>query len=315
MKKFFAVFMLIFLTLPGFCAEDWAILKNNISSNQILKTLIQPQGRVSYCIDGTQTQIIPDINKIFQMWFDNVLSYRNIYPDFDETFKEILPILERKNKMILQQCATPFDLQNNQGEVLQGFISQRPGYKFANQKPLLRISFCYKEECLAPNVGGFCEVENKPEKNIIAALDAKNIIVSLAHELGHTLSIGDVLYAKERNDYHYGYHNLNTIMYSHEGFTCDDADSIVALLYMAMEKPKTFYSFCGTRLFENGERKPLKFLKNSFSKDFKKYEKLENLNYIYDKPIKEMAAEFNIRMLKLKFQQDPNYIKKGKNLL
>ena len=137
----------------------------------------------------------------------------------------------------------------------------------------------------------------------------------MAHELGHTLSIGDVLYAKEKNDYRYGYHNLDTIMYTHEGFTCDDADSIVAILYMAMEKPKTFYSFCGDKIFENGERKPLKILKNSFGKDLKKYEKLENLNKIYDKPIKEMASDFNIRMLQLKLKQDPDYIKNMQNLL
>lgn len=315
MRKVLSLFVFIFLAWPLFAAEDWAVLKNNISSNKVLKALISPNGRVSYCIDGTQTQIIPDIEKIFQMWFDNVLSYRNIYPNFDETFKEILPILERKNKMALQQCATPFYLQNAKGEELKGFISQKIGYKFAQNKPLLRISFCYKSECLAPNVGGFCELENIPEKKVIAALDAKNIVVSLAHELGHTLSIGDVLYGKENNDYVFGYHNLSTIMYTHEGFTCDDADSVVALLYMAMEKPKTFYSFCGDRVFENGEKKTFKFLKNSFSKDSKKYEKLENLNRVYDKPIREMAADFNTRMLKFKLQQDPDYIKNMKNLL
>ena len=43
MKKFFAVFMLIFLTLPGFCAEQWQVLKDSVSTNKVLKALAKPK--------------------------------------------------------------------------------------------------------------------------------------------------------------------------------------------------------------------------------------------------------------------------------
>ncbi len=309
MKKVIILFILVFLTLSSFAAEDWAILKDDIPSNLILRELIKPQGRISYCIDGSQTQVLPDINKVFQMWFDNVLSYRNIYPDFDNTFKDIVPILERKNKMVVQQCATPFRERGLQNQKINNFVSQRPGYNFAQNKPLLRLTFCYKKECLEPTISGACKAVNNFERRIFVALDADNITATLAHELGHTLALGDVLYGLGREDRDLGHFTLDTMMYKNGPFTCDDADAIVAVLYMAMKKPKTFYSFCGDRLFENGHERDFFFLEKPFDKEYKKYKKLENLNRLYDKPIKEIQADFNMRMLQFKLQQNPDYIK------
>jgi len=315
MRRVLSLFIFIFLTFPLFAAEDWFVLKDNISSNQILKELLSPKGKISYCIDGSQTQIVPDIEKTFQLWFDNVLSYRNIYPDFDNTFKEILPILERKNKMSVQQCATPLKRTGLLGQKINNFDSQRIGYKLAAQKPLLRINFCYRQECLAENVGGACERENKPERNIFIAKDTDNLIVSLAHELGHTLGIADVLYAKDTQAENLGYFTTDTIMTNLPGFTCDDADGIVAILYMALKKPKTFYSFCGTRFFENGQAQSLNLLERTFDKDYKKYKKLENLNRLNDKGIKDLAFDYYTRNLEYKLKQNPDNIKNPKNLL
>ncbi|MBQ4493329.1 MAG: hypothetical protein II972_01835 [Elusimicrobiaceae bacterium] len=299
MRKFLVLSSLIFLTLPGFCAENWAILKGNISANLILKELIQPKGRISYCIDGTQTQVIPDIEKTFQMWFDNVLSYRNVYPNFDETFKEILPILERKNKMFLQNCGSPFDFKET-----KNFLTQKKGYNFSLKRPILRISFCSQKECFpASDTLGSCQKENVPEKNIVISADSPHIVATLLHEFGHALSLGDVLYNQDLNDSKLGFNTTETFLVNSKYLTCDDADGIVALLYMGMGKEKTFHSFCGYVVFKQGENSHWESIKSSFNGEGKKYKVLQNLNRHFDAPLKEQENAFNERKLTYSLQQ------------
>lgn len=308
MKKFFAVFMLIFLTLPGFCAEQWQVLKDSVSTNKVLKALAKPNGQVSYCIDGSQTQVLPDINKVFQIWFDNVLSYRKIYPDFDRTFKDILPILERKNKMFLQNCGSPFDFKET-----KNFLTQKKGYNFSLKRPILRISFCSQKECFpASDTLGSCQKENVPEKNIVISADSPDVVGTLLHEFGHALSLGDVLYNQDLNDSKLGYNTTKTFMVNKEYLTCDDADGVVALLYMSMGKEKTFHSFCGYVVFKQGENSHWESIKSAFNREGKKYKVLQDLNRHFDKSLKEQRKVFNEKKLSLALHENT---KDTKNLL
>lgn len=299
MRRFLILFILVFLTLPGFSAENWQVLKDSVATNKVLKALATPNGQVSYCIDGTQTQIVPDINKVFQIWFDNVLSYRDIYPDFNKTFKDILPILERKNKMLLQKCGSPFDFKET-----KNFLTQKKGYNFSLKRPILRISFCSQTECFpSSDTLGSCQKENIPEKNIVISSDSPHIVATLLHEFGHALSLGDVLYNQDLNDSKLGYNTTKTFLVNKKYLTCDDADGIVALLYMGMGKEKTFHSFCGYVVFKQGENSHWESIKSSFNGEGKKYKVLQNLNRHFDAPLKEQENAFNERKLTYSLQQ------------
>lgn len=310
MRKFliFLSIFFIFFNTPAFAAENWQVLKNGVADNKVLKALATPNGQVSYCIDGTQTQVLPDINKVFQIWFDNVLSYRNIYPDFDKTFKDILPILERKNKMVLQKCGTPFDYKET-----KNFLTQKNGYIFSLKRPILRISFCLKDECFpSSETLGSCQRDNVPEKNVIISYDSPHIVATLLHELGHTLSLGDVLYNQDLNDSKLGYNTTKTFLVNNKYLTCDDADGVVALLYMGMGKEKTFHSFCGYVVFKQGQNSHWESLKSDFTKEGKRYKVLQNLNKHFDKTIKEQENAFNEKKLAYTLKQKST---KVKNLL
>lgn len=306
MKK---LFLSIFLFLPTFVfANDWVPLKDNIETNKVLKKL--GSGQISYCIDGTQTKVIPNVNKVFQIWFDNVLSYRDIYPDFNKTFKDILPILERKDKMVLQQCATPF----NEGKI-KGFLSQRKNYKFASSKPLLRLAFCKNKECLGENVAGSCQRENVFEKRIFIATDGKDPVGTLLHEFGHVFSLGDIKYNQQENDKTYGYNTANTYLFNDKYLTCDDADGIVALIYMGLGKEKTFHSFCGYIVFKQGQNSHWEGIKSEFTKEGKRYKVLRDLNRHFNKPLLEERKAFNEKKLTLALQESVKDSKDLNNLL
>ena len=309
MKK---LFLSIFLLLPILSfGNDWVPLKDNIPTNKVLSALATTNGQISYCIDGTQTQVLPDINKVFQIWFDNVLSYRDVYPDFDKTFSDILPILKRQNKLLLQKCGTPFTYKK-----VNNFLTQKKGYPFSLKRPVLRISFCTKKECFgSQNIGGSCQIENVPEKNVLIAADGKDVVGTLLHELGHALSFGDIKYYQELNDKSYGYNTAGTYLVNDKYLTCDDADGVVALLYMGLGKEKTFYSFCGQRIFENGKVARWKSMINTFTEEGKKYKVLQDLNRHFDKPLKEQRQVFNEKKLSLTLQENIKDSKDLNNLL
>lgn len=303
-KLFLSIFLFLsFFPVLALAKEEWTPFKDHIGTNKVLKALVSSQGQASYCIDGTQIQVIPDVNKVFQIWFDNVLSYRDIYPDFDKTFKDILPILKRQNKLVLQQCATPFSSNGIKGSIymnkdIKGFLSQQKGYKFATTKPLLRIAFCKNKECFNyDRIGGSCQLKNVFEKRILISIDGTDPVESLLHELGHALSFGDVKYGQKGNDRDYGYYTTDTLMANAKYLTCDDADGIVSVLYMALNKEKTFYSFCGTRIFEQGKVARWKSIVNTFTSEGRKYRVLKDLNRHFDKPLIEQQKAFREKQL------------------
>ena len=323
MKK---IFFSLFIFLPVFVfGNEWVPLRDHIPNNKVLKALVSPKGQASYCIDGTQTQVIPDVNKVFQIWFDNVLSYRDIYPDFDKTFQDILPILKRQNKLVLQQCATPFGTKEplssfsashtNKIENVDSsnFLSKKKGYIYAPSKPLLRISFCKHQECFGSStVGGVCQTKNGYEKKVIVSINEEKDPVSiLLHELGHVLSLGDVKYGQDHTDKSYGYYTTDTFMANAKYLTCDDADAVVAILYMGLNKEKTFYSFCGTRVFEQGKVARWKSIVNTFTSEGRKYRVLKDLNRHFDRPLIEQRKAFREKQLLLSVEEG---IKSNKNL-
>lgn len=319
------IFLLLFIFLPVFAlGNDWVPLKNHIPNNKVLQGLTSQQGQVTYCIDGTQTKVLPNINKVFQIWFDNVLSYKDVYYDFDNTFQDILPILKRKNKLVVQQCATPFEFSSSNSffEIIfknssdkldsSNFLSHMGHYSFSTTKPILRIAFCKHDECFTePRTGAACQTANIPEKRILVSTDwKKNPATLLLHEFGHALSLGDVRYGQEHNDRTYGYYTTDTFMANGKYLTCDDADAVVALLYLSLGKEKTFHSFCGYRIFDSGSIAYWKSIIDPITQEGQKYKNLRDLNRRFYAPIKEQEKAYNEKKLAHTLQESTKNYKK-----
>ena len=206
--------------------------------------------------------------------------------------------------MFLQKCGSPFDFKET-----KNFLTQKKGYNFSLKRPILRISFCSQKECFpSSDTLGSCQKENVPEKNIIISYDSPSVVDTLLHEFGHALSLGDVLYNQDLNDSKLGYNTTKTFLVNKKYLTCDDADGVVALLYMSMGKEKTFHSFCGYVVFKQGQNSHWESIKSVFNGENKKYKFLQDLNRYFDKPLKEERKNFNERQLSLALQENTKNI-------
>ena len=144
------------------------------------------------------------------------------------------------------------------------FVSESKQNKFiVREKEDLRIVFSSweilndfaKQLDLKENVDGL--YLSLPDRKIIwiAKKDPLSEASSLMHEFGHLLGFADISYNKESQAKGYGSTSDKTIMRANFGhLTCDDADGLVAMIYLALGKNKIFNSFCDANiLYHNGQ--------------------------------------------------------------
>ncbi len=294
MKNFFQFFLLLFffsLTV-SLNAFNWMPLKTFISDNEQQKQLINKiinQEIITYCVDEDDyvfkgfsfspyrmSGSVIDENKVydtdeagrmFQDWFSNVLKRRKKYPNFDKEFEDIIPILQAPKKMKKVLCGPASDKYS-----FDNLKTAQKGYKTSSEIEDLRIVFSSGEMLkeaakifsAREDSSGFYTVLS--DRKLIWAVKSDSFIEKhiLLHEFGHLLGFADVDYAEETQAKDYGSQTRNTIMsLAKSSLTCDDADGLVALLYLSLGKDKMFRSFCEENVYyDNGIKITLPDFKN-----------------------------------------------------
>lgn len=220
-----------------------------------------------------------EIEYSFQMWFDNVLKRGKKYPDFANTFSDILPILKQPVKMKRVSCSSRL---KDYG--VGKFTTQKEDYKFNSEQEDLRFIFTSLETL--NKVAAKLQVKDKVSGMFVSSPERTEIWIAkrgmfderttLLHELGHMLGFADVSYNEESKAKDYGSKSVKTIMAKDFSYlTCDDADGLVAMIYLALDEEKLFKSFCPDNIFyHNG--KPLTM------PDFTNVKELENRDLFSD---------------------------------
>ena len=282
MKNFFKGLIFFFsLTIP-LNAFNWIPLKtftaNNGQQKQLINKIIN-QETITYCVDEDDyvfkgvsfsayrtSGSVMDENKvydtseaevIFQDWFNNVLKRRKKYPNFDKEFADIIPILKAPKKMKKVLCGPASDKYS-----FDNLKTAQKGYNPSSEIEDLRIVFS-SEEMLKEAAKIFSAREDSSgfysvlsDRKLIWAVKSDSFVEKhiLLHEFGHLLGFADVDYAEETQAKDYGSQTRNTIMsMAKSSLTCDDADGLVALLYLSLGKDKMFSSFCEENVYyDNG---------------------------------------------------------------
>ena len=225
-----------------------------------------------------------EIEYSFQMWFDNVLKRGKKYPDFAKIFSDILPILKQPVKMKRVSCSSRLK-DYGVGE----FTTQKEDYKFNSRQEDLRFIFTSLETL--NKVAAKLQVKDKvsgmfvssPERTEIwiAKREMSDERTTLLHELGHMLGFADVSYNEENKAKDYGSKSVKTIMAENFSYlSCDDADGLVAMIYLALDEDKLFKSFCPDNIFyHNG--KPLSMPDFTNVKELENRELFSEMNKIF----------------------------------
>jgi len=283
--KILFVFIFIAISAKGFC-EDWYPRREFIDGNSEKKLLLKIINKepITYCIDEelsySPTETSPtsvavlsgagmtikdiyntpvDIEFAMERWFKNVLKRAKKYPNFEGTFAEIIDILKNPVKMKEIKCGPP-----PQEYTFPNFKTQDKNFVPGEEIEDVRIVFSSREtlhllsqeEELDPGTAGFYKALSDRKIIWVSKKDALFERYVLSHEFGHLLGFADVSYDKERQAKEYGSENEKTIMaLGYSSLTCDDADGLVALLYIGMDQSKTFNSFCDSRIiYSDGHR-------------------------------------------------------------
>ncbi len=311
-KILFAL-LFVFLARETF-SNDWipkVEFINQQSERALLLKIINKQ-TITYCVDeeyantpagidtpsstvivsngGIKMPYIDSSNYRFEIeyslkrWFKNVLRRSKQYPNFNQEFKDILDILK-----------TPVDIK----EIKCGPHPKEysfPNFKTQDKKFVpgeeiedLRVVFSSKETMLRfpqekefdPNTAGFYYPLSDRKLIWVSKQDALTKRYILIHEFGHLLGLADVSYDEEHQAKEYGNDSQKTIMAKgYTSLSCDDADGLIALIYLALERDKTFRSFCNSNVFyENGKKSTKEeiALKGIKKKDIEYLFKLYNL--------------------------------------
>lgn len=288
MKNFFKKIIISFLLLFSYTvflnAFAWVPLKTFVSNNErqteLIKKIISKE-TITYCIDEDDYAFkgvsftpyrmngsVMDEGKaydtteaeiFFQHWFKNVLKRRKKYPNFDMEFASIIPILEYPEKMKKVFCG-PAPTEYS----FESLMTAQEGYPTSSEIEDVRIVYS-SQKMLSDAAKIFSAKEEStgfytvlPDRKLIWVPKTGSFVEQhiLLHEFGHLLGFADVSYDEEKQAKEYGSQTQNTIMsITKSSLTCDDADGIVALLYLALEEDKTFRSFCDKNTFYSNGKK------------------------------------------------------------
>lgn len=284
--KVLFILLFIFIASVSFC-NDWIPKKDFFSKKSerdLLLKIINKQ-TITYCIDeeysnipdksqspsgsvvvssgGVQIPYIDNNNYSFeikyslQKWFKNVLRRAKQYPNFIQEFADIIDILETPIDMKEIKCG-PHPKEYS----FSNFKTKNKNFIPGKEIEDLRVVFSSKETLLKfpqekefdPNTAGFYYPLSDRKLIWVSKQDAFIKRHILIHEFGHLLGLADVSYDEEHQAKDYGTDSQKTIMaLGYKSLSCDDADGLVALIYMAMGKDKNFYSFCDKNiLYSNG---------------------------------------------------------------
>lgn len=254
-------------------------IDKNSSQLKIIKKIIN-QEPITYCIDEDDTSfegssiifskvkygvveqdksyntIEPEL--FFQNWFKNVLKRGNRYPKFEEVFADIIPILKNNKKMKKISCGP-----NPKEYSFEKLKTSNKNFQPGSETEDLRIVFSSKD-LLVEALQKLTEFEDgsgfyvtlSDRKLIWAPKVGSNIEkFVLIHEFGHMLGLADISHDTDKQAKEYGSSSEKSIMADgYLSLSCDDADALVSMLYLAMEKDKIFRSFCNPNVFyDNGK--------------------------------------------------------------
>jgi hypothetical protein len=229
----------------GFCSSE--------SSEKSLDRLTNDKSTtIKYVVFyyGTARHIsLPDPEQTLNLWFKNVLKYRQTYPGFDDKFKDIIPLLERGLKMeeidIYRYGLSKEQIEEKlkEADMFLYFTTYKTDPSiFLCPKPK-RVSGCYFFDKESEREFIFVYV---PPTKILRSL--VNPLITLTHEFGHSLGFGDLYKGKKNADFSEGSGNKNgrkgSIMNRAKELTCDDADGTIAMIDKKLGLKRTFDSLC-----------------------------------------------------------------------
>ncbi|MDR0645581.1 MAG: hypothetical protein LBG46_00905 [Elusimicrobiota bacterium] len=205
----------------------------------------------------------PDPEKTLNLWFQNVLKYRQTYPGFDDKFKDIIPLLERGLKMVNIEIY----LQKFYDELSKSGFSEEQIEEQIKEKVKEADMFLYfttyrkdpsKFPCSKSRRSLGCYFLDKPtgrELIFVYVPTGSKILTSLinpkrtlTHEFGHSLGFGDLYRGKKNANFSEGSGKKNgkkgSIMNKAKELTCDDADGMIAMIDRKLGIKRTFDSLC-----------------------------------------------------------------------
>ena len=281
--KFISITFYLFLLSGTINSLTWKPYQTFIDGNSAQTKLINKiikQEPITYCIDEDDTSFegvsvyynkikyaVVEDNKSYdtrdpefylQDWFKNVLKRAKKYPNFETEFADIIPILKNAKKMKKIPCGP-----NPKEYSCDTLKSCGEKYQAGEEVEDLRIVFS-SQDLLTDALKHLSSFEEADGFYTILS-DRKLIWIPkrgsnlekpiMIHELGHMLGFADISHDKEKQAKEYGSSSENSIMScNHVSLTCDDADGIVALLYLALGKDKIFHSFCDKNIiYKNGK--------------------------------------------------------------
>ena len=284
---------------------EWVPLEEALSQQEGQRSLLSKivkQKPITYCVDtefssevySANTFVLSsrgffekdknydttEVENILQRWFQNVLKRAKKNPQFYTEFADIIPILKNPVKMKKVACGP-----HPKEYLFSDFITQRKGYLLNKEIEDLRIVFSSfektkqftKQNGYSEDYEGFYTSLSDRKLIWISKKDSLSERVFLLHEFGHLLGFADILYNEDRQAKEYGSSSKKTIMAQSFSLTCDDADGLVAMIYLALNKDKTFTSFCDKNLiYHNGKRLPLPTLEK---KDFIEFDNKIKKNF------------------------------------
>ena len=296
--KILFVFLFVLISAKGFC-EDWyprrEFIDGKSEKNMLLKIINKEP--ITYCVDeeipNTPSEVSPtstvvvsgagmsvkniydvpvDVEFAMERWFKNVLKRAKKYPNFEETFADIIAILKNPARMKEIKCGP-----HPQEYIFSNFKTQDKNFVPGEEIEDVRIVFSSRETLhsvplekkLDPGAAGFYKPLSDRKLIWVSKKDALFERYVLSHEFGHLLGFADVSYDQERQAKEYGSESEKTIMaQGYNSLTCDDADGLIALLYLGMDKSKTFNSFCDSRIiYSDGKKIDLNQLSTAKMKD------------------------------------------------
>ncbi|WP_424245688.1 hypothetical protein Dip510_000626 [Elusimicrobium posterum] len=293
MKIPHALFTIILFTC-SFCAQAafaWAPLKETEVEPKHLKKLMQGKP-LTYTIEykgNVNRSLAPDVEKAFDDWFSNVLSYRRsvlmrkAYPDFSRHFSDIEHMAAAKNKL------TPHTKDSAYGpDIKFVFTSQKlpvtSGRMSLLQKMMAITAGLYDRGYSSKNISATISIYIPDNREHLKTVGGRNgIQMTTSHEIGHVFGLGDLgkySMANTNLKHPLASGEKNALMNNSGYFTCDDADALVNIIDIRRARHRNFASFCNNgsgyidgRYTENyaGDLKKFNLKKDNIRKNTQSY--------------------------------------------